>query len=419
MSKPFKFSVVIFVFALLLRLIALSCVLPKLRPNTDLDSYRSLATHLATGKGFVAETPDGRELLNVARTPVYPLFLAALIKLGGNRLGLFLATQCFLGALICVLTAILALRWLRPAAATLAGLLVALDPNSVLRCSDLRTETLFTLLLVAGVCLIVWHPHKTWSWFANGLLWSLAALTRPIAVWIWLAALLILALSGAGVPPANSCPGKFRRSVCLFIIFLIGFLPLEGMWAARNHALTGHCFISTISTYNLLMYRAAGIKAAQKGETLEEAQQEFRAQYGDIQFVEDRDRFERSLHDYQRIAPEELFSAPLLLAKQALVGCGKLLLGPGTRALDTSLNQTEPSSRWWPPLYSAALLIALLLGLVGVKRLGADTLVPLLLVVYFVCLASGPESNSRFRVPITPLLAVLATAGICGTEKRV
>jgi len=155
------------------------------------------------------------------------------------------------------------------------------------------------------------------------------------------------------------------------------------------------------------MYRAAGIEAAQKGETLEEAQQEFRAQYGDIQFVEDRERFEQSLRDYQWIASRELFSAPLLLAKQTVAGCGKLLLGPGTRALDTSLNQAEPSAKWWPSIYSAALLVVLLLSLVGVKRLGVEALVPLLLVVYFVCLASGPESNSRFRVPITPLLAVL------------
>jgi hypothetical protein len=209
-----------------------------------------------------------------------------------------------------------------------------------------------------------------------------------------------------------------RGATACLIAFLIGFLPLEGAWAARNHALTGHYFISTISRYNLLMYRAAGIQAAQKGQTLEKAQQEFLAQYGDIQFVEDSDRFERSLHDYERIASQELLSSPLALAKQVLVGCGKLLLGPGTRALDTSLNQTEPSSRWWPPLYSAALLVVLLLSLVGVKRLGVDALVPLLLVVYFVCLASGPESNSRFRVPITPLLAVLATAGVCGMEKR-
>jgi 4-amino-4-deoxy-L-arabinose transferase-like glycosyltransferase len=417
-NRNAKFLIGLFAFALALRLVTLVSVLPKLRPDTDPDSYRSLGENLADGRGFIAVAPNTQELRNVARTPVYPFFLAVLMWLGGDRLGLFLTAQCFLGALTCILTALLAARWLRPSISLLTGLLVAIDPNSILRCSDLRTETLFTLLLLAGACLIAWRPNKSWSWFAAGLFWSLAALTRPIAVWIWLVALLILALSGAGVPPTNLCRDKFRRSAWFFIIFLVGYFPLEGAWAARNHALTGRCFISTISTYNLLMYRTAGIKAEQGGETLEEAQQEFRAQYGDIQFVENRERFNQSLHEYQRIASEELFSTPLVLTKQAVVGAVKLLLGPGVRALDTSLSQTEPSSRWWPPVYSAALLVVVLLSLLGVKRLEWGSMVPVLLLLYFVALSSGPESNSRFRVPITPLLAVLATAGVCGTEKR-
>ena len=199
--------------------------------------------------------------------------------------------------------------------------------------------------------------------------------------------------------------------------FLIGFLPLEGIWMARNHALTGHYFISSISTYNL-MFRAAGIKAAQTGQSQEDAEQEFRARYGDIQFVESPEKFDQSLQAYQRVIHEDLFSAPAILLKQAILGCGKLLLGPGVRSLDNSLSQTKPSSKWWPPIYSAALLAAVLLGLIGIKRLGWVAIVPTILLLYFIALSSGPESNSRFRVPITPLLAVLATAGVCGTEKR-
>jgi hypothetical protein len=38
--------------------------------------------------------------------------------------------------------------------------------------------------------------------------------------------------------------------------------------------------------------------------------------------------------------------------------------------------------------------------------------------VYFVALAGGPVSYSRYRVPITPLLAVLAVAGARGPEKK-
>ena len=59
----------------------------KLRSDVDPDSYRSLARNFAEGKGFVAVAPDGHELPNVARTPAYPLFLAGLIGVGGDRSG--------------------------------------------------------------------------------------------------------------------------------------------------------------------------------------------------------------------------------------------------------------------------------------------------------------------------------------------
>lgn len=60
------------------------------------------------------------------------------------------------------------------------------------------------------------------------------------------------------------------------------------------------------------------------------------------------------------------------------------------------------------PMYTIALAGAILLGAVGAKRLGRESVLPAALVLYFVALAGGPESNSRFRVPITPMLAILA-----------
>lgn len=155
MNRNAKWLVVVFVVALAARLLALAVWLPHMKPGVDLDSYRSLAQHLAAGKGFVAVSDAGRELPNVSRTPLYPLFLAGLIRIGGDRLGWFLAVQCVLGALTCLLAVVLGSRWLSRAGAVVSGLLVAIDPNSVMRCVDLRTETLFTLLLVAGLCLLV------------------------------------------------------------------------------------------------------------------------------------------------------------------------------------------------------------------------------------------------------------------------
>jgi hypothetical protein len=68
-------------------------------------------------------------------------------------------------------------------------------------------------------------------------------------------------------------------------------------------------------------------------------------------------------------------------------------------------------------VYVLALVAVVSLSVLGAWRLGREAIVPVMLTLYFVGLASGPESNSRFRVPVTPLLAVLAAAGIREVER--
>jgi hypothetical protein len=375
-----------------------------MRADADLDSYRSLAQNLAAGEGFVAGSTDGRVLPNVSRTPVYPLFLAALIRLGGDRLDLFLIAQCLLGTVTCLLTGILASRWLSWRCATAASALVALDPNSIVRCVDLRTETLFTLLLIGGACLLAWQDKHWCGWALAGLLWSLAALCRPIAIWLWLVALALILIR--------------RHRLIYFLVFLAGFLPLESIWAARNQRLTGHAFISTISTYNMLMYRGAGVEVERTRQPLEVVQQQFLGKFGDIQFFENRENFESRLRNYRTEAVRLLFSAPAVAAKQSIAGWGKILFGPGAHSIDNMLREPEGAPRWWSLFYTLELVGVVALSFIGIVRLGRESVLLPAIGLYLIVLAGGPESNSRFRVPFTPMLAVLAAAGMCGSEKK-
>ncbi len=404
MNERGKLLLGVFLVALVVRLLTLMVFLPRMKPDADLDSYRSLARSLAAGKGFVAVSATGQELPNVSRTPVYPLFLAALIRVGGDRLGLFLAVQCMLGAATCLLTVILASRWLSWRGATAAGLLVAIDPNSIARCVDLRTETLFTLLLVGGACALAWRDEHAWGWMLGGFLWSLVALCRPIAVWLWVVMVVVVVVR--------------KRRIVYLALFLVGYVPLVGLWVARNAALTGHGFVSTISTYNLLVYRAAGVEAERTGQPLEAVQRRFLSESGDVQLFDDRAAFDLKLRNYRQIAAHILFSAPVLAAKQAIVGWGKVLFGPGARSIDSMLREPGNPSRWWP-LYALALVVAVALGFIGAIKLGREAALLWAVAVYFVVLAGGPEGNSRFRVPITPMLAVLAVAcavSVCSRE---
>lgn len=110
--------------------------------------------------------------------------------------------------------------------------------------------------------------------------------------------------------------------------------------------------------------------------------------------------------------------APVIAVRQYGQGWFQLLLGPGAHSLDNSLRQTSESSRWWPALYGAALLAITIAGVVGAVRLGRGAVLLTALVLYFLALSGGGGANSRFRTPITPLLAILAVAGVT-TVRRV
>jgi hypothetical protein len=319
-------------------------------------------------------------------------------------LGFFLTVQCALWGVISWLTISLGARWLPWNHAVVAGLLVALDPNAVMRGLDLRTETLFTLVLLGGVCVLAWRSESPWDWFWTGLLWSLASLCRPIAMWLWAVALVLTIV--------------WRQRLACFAIFLTGFLPLLGLWMARNAIVTGRWFFSTNSTANLLESWAAGVDADRRGVDVVTVQDELRHGVGTVEFFDDRESFDRRLQNSLLISRQILLSSPLITLKEATLGWGKLLLGPGQRTLEPSLLKPESPSRWWPPLYSITLLVIVVLSAVGIWKLGRSALLPGILLLYFVALAGGPVSYSRYRVPITPLLAVLAVAGACGSEKR-
>ncbi len=388
---------IVFVVALLLRLGALAYFLPKLNPDVDLDAYRSLARNLAAGRGFVARGPGGEPLPQVDRTPVYPLFLAGLMSAGGDRLGVFLAVQCVLGALTCALTSWLAARWLSPPASLAAGLWVALDPNSVVRCVDLRTETLFTLLIVAGACWLARSPGRAAPWVAAGLIWSVAALCRPIAIAVWVVA---VALAG------------WQRRWPLAVAFGVGFVPLVGLWSARNAALTGHWFFSTAATYNLYVVRASGVEAERLGVSHNEMQDRFAPRFRSVQFFKDRESFETALRDCRRASREILAASPGIAAKQFVLGWFKVLLGPGARSLDVSLREPVAPARGWPVVYAGALAVLAAAAVAGAIRLGRAACLLPMLVVYFTLLSGGGGGNSRFRVPVTPMLSVLAVAAV-------
>jgi 4-amino-4-deoxy-L-arabinose transferase-like glycosyltransferase len=342
-------------------------------------------------------------LPDINRPPAYPVFLAGLMKIFGDRLSVLLVANCVLAAIGCALTVVLASRWLRPGAAMVAGLLTAVEPNSVLRCCLVMTETLFVLFLLAGLCVLVWRREKNYAWWLCGLLWGLATLCRAVAMWLPLVVVAAALL--------------WRMRPRYIIFFLIGFLLLVGLWIGRNELLTAHCFFSSSGRNVMVTGWAASLEAERTGISVDLARERLLERTGSIEFFDGRERFEKTQQEQAKVLQETLGATPWRLAVEMVWGTGQTLVGPGGRMLEAFLREPKPTPRWWQVSYMGMLLIFVSVAICGAVRRWREVAFLTILVMYFVALSVGPFGNSRFRYPIIPLLAILAVVAWTKTNE--
>ncbi len=170
-------------------------VVPALGPG---DGYDVIARNLVEGNGYVlAGRPAAAE-----RLPLYPLFLAASVRLFGPSPWPWQLVQCIAGAATCALVFSLARRHASRAAALAAGGLCALHPALILYTARPFTETLYTLLLVLLVRALL---APAWRARSVGALLGLQLLTKSTAV--LQAATLILAAARGRVGAALRAAG--------------------------------------------------------------------------------------------------------------------------------------------------------------------------------------------------------------------
>lgn len=167
-------------------------------------------------------------------TPGYPLFLAAFVDAPPN-LAVFKTValwQTLLGTLT-VLLAYLFFRYVvRNWVALIIALLIAISPQLVNTTIYLLSETLFTFWLTLALLAFTLHAKGT-RWFypgllLTGLLFGIAALTRPVLELFPLAVAFLLFVN-------YPKPKAFKGSAMIFL----GFLLLWGPWLARNHVSLG------------------------------------------------------------------------------------------------------------------------------------------------------------------------------------
>ncbi len=346
----------------------------------------------------------------LVRPPLYPLVAAALEV---NRPLLLILNQ-LLAITIIPLTYRLARQLcLSYQLALLTALIVAFDPTSIKYSGILLAEPLANLLLaLAFVALLALKRAQIrstilfWGLIAGGLI-ALSAWTRPAAylLWIPMAAWILGARRGKGL-----------RGLAALALALPGLFGM-GLWQSHNTAVFNNGSFTSIGAFNLLYYRAAATLHLAQGRQDIDAIKISLARRVEERLGNSADDFaeewrvrhrapaapgEAAMRDVALDVitdhPTEFALAALLGAHQSLIEVWGALSIPGA-------------------IWNVALLISAAIGLWSLfcQRRWVEAMFLVLPCLYFLsgtALVCTTCMDTRARVMITPLLAVMTAYGI-------
>ena len=242
LSPPQRLGIILLA-AFAVRLLVLTMTSQLGARIVDEQHYHVIATNLAEGRGFASA--DGPTSL---RPPVYPALVASLWWVTGSRsLQVLRGFQGLLGLATAALAYWIGRRLYDERAGLAAAAITAFYPALVLANSLLLTETAFTFLLtafVASLIALLQRPRPVVALAVGGLL-GLAALTRSV---VWPFPFVLVPLL-AWIAPTNLA----RRLACCALL-LAGYAAVVAPWAVRNTRLQGvPVVVDTIGGLNLRM----------------------------------------------------------------------------------------------------------------------------------------------------------------------
>lgn len=174
-----RLPVVLFVVALLPRLLFLLIVRQPLDQQGDEVYYLEAASNLLNGEGY----REGNLL--AYRPPLYPMFLSVNMALLGDNLFAIRLVQSILGALMCLLVFRIGARVYSTRSGVIASLICAIYPQMIYYSSHLLPEQLFMLLVCLAVYLLAGlRNEQTYRHVACGALIGLTALTKEVGLFL-------------------------------------------------------------------------------------------------------------------------------------------------------------------------------------------------------------------------------------------
>jgi hypothetical protein len=431
----------ILLFGAILRfaLLVYALFVPEIIYDGDSREYLALAKNLADEGIYEAETgctfPS-----DSLRPPIYPAFLALFHLLGDGTPFLSLLAQTLLSLANIWLTHRLAVRvGASQNIAKLAALMLALDISGIIYAGTIMAETLLTTLLLFFANALhrsIKSPNfrsiLAISIFTVGL-----ALTKPIALFLPFASVLLIVVF------ANL---QMRKKVLFASLHILLVMLLLMPWAMRNARKHDYPGISTVQGFNLLYYNGALAKARDDGLSLDAAEDLLTAELRTEANFSEASIGEKA-NAMQNLGIKTIlthFGSYLFLHTRGMLA---MLIDPGRINLARMLYGEQTGSGLLEAFSTKGFLgamaflfqqqpaVVILFGLAFVWQLfflivsmwGGVTFFKsaekihfwllLTLALYFIFI-TGPIGAARFRVPITPLLSILAGVGIAQIREK-
>lgn len=438
----FATLIAVFATALLIRAVAVIGLSGSLA--ADPDAYRKLAENIAT-RGVYTTTGEPTAF----RPPLYPLLLAPTVADGEVSSTGVALLHVLLGAATVLLTFVFAEQCGLKHGAFLAAGLVAIDPILLNQSAQVMTETLATLLAIAGMVALGKLDEDATigrAALAGGVL-ALAGLCRPTFLpWLGLAGISVL--GGPKVAWSN-----MKYVATLFLVAIVVIAP----WAIRNFLVLGKPKLTTThGGYTVMLgnnpsfYRY--LRESKAGETWdakllarawqwrrlsdspddriwdlidsEEAARQLHESGKDYSAITRRDEplvrteFEDDAFAYS-LARRYISEEPGMFVYSCFVRVGRLwqLFPYATGESESTLRRLL---RTMTGLWYLALFVLAIFGAIVRRRelLRSPLMWGLLLCFAFTAVHALYWSNMRMRAPLMPFVCVLACLGMAKFAER-
>jgi 4-amino-4-deoxy-L-arabinose transferase-like glycosyltransferase len=445
-----KYFVIILAIALALRLGFLFLVHPWTYPVeqqlafNDSPLYHQLACTLLDHHRFAASAIAEPDPL---RTPMYPLFVAAIYALFGEVPWVVFVAQILIDCLSCYLIFLTLRRTLNETVAHIGAFFYAIDPFLILYTSSFLTEILFVFFLAVSLYIygiIAAQKEDRNSVLRYGLLGlalGAATLVRPAA----LHTVVILTLFLLVV---------YRKRLVVFLKYcaalVIAFVFVLSPWLIRNYRTFGSPAVTYCDSWILLAGYVGSMEAAKRGQDLDPTSAQLMAQADSLIAAdglrpEDLGPMEKANY-WKRLALRYIRRDPIHFAIAQLKGTififanlgtsnfMKVLhlpphpLGkPGTprnflQTIGEFLAKKSPTEMLVGALVAPLLAITYLALAVGLfvawRRFDKVFLAFCLLMTLYFVIVPGALGTVRFKLPALPFFVSFVGIGIAHVAER-